>query len=316
MLPALHIPGPHLRDAGGGILWTWPGIYAEAILKGTGFRLCIRGPGRVLRLSIDQTTQDFGPLSAEPISIVQDGLSADTHLIRIQMIDPEAHAPCELISCEPLPGGLFLPAPQPRSQHFEFVGDSWTCGFGNRSPDRLDSDCTLAFPALVAKAFQADYALLAISGYGIAKNFGDEPPSPSTLVDRYPTLHDPLYYRRANQVVVLAGENDFSFAPEPSDSLFISRYRELLGKIRARHPQASILLLAVTRPHRAAQLTEAVYQLELADQAKDLQILRLPNLNPEFPFGYLAHPGLAHHRLLADTVIGGLSHKIAVTPRG
>jgi len=306
MMPDFHIPGPHLHTNSGSIGWTCPGVYAEAILNGSGFELCVKGEGRALRVSIDGKPFEVFPLPTGVVKYRWTDLPKGQHLIRIQTICQDAHGFFEIISCNSLLEGMFGPAPQPRKRHLEFVGDSWSSGYGNRSSEWLDSDCTLAFPALVAQALDADYSLFAISGFGIAKNFGEIPPSADSLVDRYPEANSTLQQNPVDQVFVLAGENDFSFSPIPTTETFVARYRELLQKVRTRHPKVQLNILVVERPHDAAKFTEQVYLEELRAGNQDVHMIRLPNLNPLLPLGFQWHPSLAHHQELAQNILNQL----------
>ena len=82
--------------------------------------------------------------------------------------------------------GFYLPkraqggAAQPRPRQIEFIGDLGMTGYGIRSASRtftqdkvrLLSDTQIGYPALLAKALDADYQLNAISGRGMIGNYG------------------------------------------------------------------------------------------------------------------------------------------------
>ncbi|MBO8478210.1 MAG: GDSL family lipase [Bacteroidetes bacterium] len=143
-------------------------------------------------------------------------------------------------------GGKILQAMPENSRYIEFVGDSYTCGFGTESSDPEDpftpetENCNLAYAAIISRYFDADYSLVCHSGQGVARNYDDFRPG-YTMVDRYSQVFDEstvhIWDKKAIErvpdlVVVYLGANDFSTEKQPSLNFFTSRYVELLGKIK------------------------------------------------------------------------------------
>ena len=77
-----------------------------------------------------------------------------------------------------------------RERVIEFVGDSYTCGYGTLSDSARDpftpetEDCNRTYAAVIARHFGADFWLVAHSGMGIARNYGDMLPG-YYMPDRY-----------------------------------------------------------------------------------------------------------------------------------
>lgn len=223
------------------------------------------------------------------------------HTLRLQDISENWHGVATLYSLEI--DGEWLPPPPPRPLFFEFIGDSWTAGWGNLSAHSLQSDCTQSYAALLASHFEADYSLVAAAGQGIAKNYGEAPGVSVNLAQQanrvlptQPDIWKPA--RPADWVFVLAGENDHSFPPYPSAELFQRNLRQILADARTRSPQAQIALICVDRPHPNPERVRAVHAAEQADGFNTL-LLECPNFLDDYPLGYLWHPGKEHHRELA-----------------
>src|SRR6185369_6962338 len=81
------------------------------------------------------------------------------------------------------PGGAILTKPAARSRQIEFIGDSWTAGYGDMSTTRdcnsnggvtRNSNADSTFAALTAKDFNADYQIMAWSGLGMVRNYGGQ----------------------------------------------------------------------------------------------------------------------------------------------
>ena len=78
----------------------------------------------------------------------------------------------------------------------EFVGDSITCGYGVDDENyehhfsTKTEDVTKAYAYKAAEALNADYSMVAISGYGIISGYteGDEPIPEQTIPQYYDTL--------------------------------------------------------------------------------------------------------------------------------
>ncbi len=120
-------------------------------------------------------------------------------------------------------GGVFAEAGLPVAgpgRVIEVYGDSDAVGYGVRSETRdcpgegvfLNTDSTLAFPALVARAFDADLELVARSGIGLIRDF-----SPAGAGGRMIDVADRVGFAEGQAlpvdgeriVVIALGSNDF-----------------------------------------------------------------------------------------------------------
>ncbi len=96
----------------------------------------------------------------------------------------------------------------PARRRIEFIGDSITAGEGGRGPVSFDEWLPMMFSshdnftALTAKALNADYSTLAISGWGVITGWDNNPSN------RLPAVYDRLYgYQNEKRY-------DFSFKPD------------------------------------------------------------------------------------------------------
>jgi hypothetical protein len=315
----LHIPSRHRIESDGVVVWAWPGSYAEFTFMGPGFIATVEGEGKCVRLSVDGRSLDFGPLPKGPQRLVWDVESRaydHVHIARIQTTNEDSLGFFRILDLAPKGPASLLERPmQTREHHIEWVGDSWTCGYGNLSPDSLVSDCTKSFASIAAESMNADYSLIAISGHGLVKNFGETPPSRNTILSKYPRAFPEIppsiqwSGRVADIGAVLIGENDFSFAPYPEPSAFIATYRKLLNQMRTRHKGIRIWILAVDRPHQGPSLARQVFDLERTE-GYPVELLEVPNLDETLAMGYNWHPGLAHHAQMAKTVAAAITSSL------
>ena len=145
--------------------------------------------------------------------------------------------------------GELLQAQGRKERHIEFIGDSYTCGYGTESGDRNDpflaetENCNLTYAAITARYFGADFNLVSHSGQGIARNYDDFRPG-YNMPDRYSQTFDEsqeyswtpdMAPYRPDVVVIYLCTNDFSTARQPHETIFAGRYIELLKKIKANY---------------------------------------------------------------------------------
>ncbi len=155
--------------------------------------------------------------------------------------------------------GKILQTDGRRDRHIEFIGDSYTCGYGTESGNKNDpfkpetENCNLTYAAIAARYFGADFNLVSHSGQGIARNYDDYRPG-YNMPDRYSQLFDEstetawtpdMAPYRPDVVVIYLCTNDFSTARQPHETVFAERYIELLKKVKANYGEdIPILCLA------------------------------------------------------------------------
>lgn len=148
----------------------------------------------------------------------------------------------------------------------EFVGDSITCGYGVDDEDyehhfsTKTEDVTRAYAYKTAKSLNADYSMVAISGYGIISGYttGDEPISSQTIPQYYDTLgfsyggfgtdkpQDLKWdfaLRQPDIIVINLGTNDSSYTKGHNDrlALFSGEYVAFIKRIRESNSDAMII---------------------------------------------------------------------------
>ena len=185
-------------------------------------------------------------------------------------------------------GQRLLVAPKAYKRRIEFVGDSLTNAYGNES---LKMECSelppyenssLGWARIVTDALGAESQLLAYSGYGVVRNYGDKNP-----ISKDPF---PFYYPRTvlaeksgewdrsqfkpQVAVCFLGTNDYSTEPTPPAEAFVAAYRAFLAQVREGRGQLPILCLY---PSERQILVKQVQEVVAQEQANGLptQILGL-----------------------------------------
>ena len=141
----------------------------------------------------------------------------------------------------------------------EFIGDSYTCGYGTLSGSATDpftpetEDCGKTYAAIIARHFGADYWLIAHSGMGVARNYADRFPG-WFMPDRYlqtfdekkqPAWSAAKYGVKPALTVIYLATNDVSGQKQPTREAFIKNYLRLIQSAKdnygADHPVLCIV---------------------------------------------------------------------------
>jgi len=256
------IPLPPPMPKGAMIYWHhWPAIYFEGAFVGDRVVLKFDDAGNEYRLLVDgqPPIPFFRPGKVE---IAISGLGAKPHRLRLEKVS-------ESFLGHGAFGGFYIPKderPLPvksRRRQIEFIGPSGLTGFGDRS---TKSECTFdemarttdaqqAYPALVAKHFNADYQVNATSGRGLLRNVKEARKEPgliaihsSTFIDQIVPYSDPKWQPQMIEIMPFAdfvtdleaGEKWTSFEQFVDD--WTRSYQALVLDLHHRSPRAAFLL--------------------------------------------------------------------------
>ena len=214
-----------------GFIHQWPGTYFEARFKGTSVTLRLKDTVNILDIWIDGQKVDKENRPGEG-DIELGPLKAGEHTIRVEKLTEVAWTSAEFTGFFVPSAANVLPAPADRPRAIEFIGDSYTAGYGNTSPKRecpgeeiwATTNTQLAFGPLTAKHYNADYRINAISGRGIIRNYNGS--DGLHLPQAYPfdINQDGKTLTRnsdswAPQIIVIGlGTNDFSTPLNPGEN--------------------------------------------------------------------------------------------------
>jgi lysophospholipase L1-like esterase len=219
-------------------------------------------------------------------------------------------------------GGALLDPPAPSERRIEFIGDATESGYGieGTSAHCKFSSATenhdLSYPALTARALEAEEITVSHSGKGVVRNFD------GTTDETLPSLYGRAVLTEANsrwnfgewkpQVVVIdLGANDY-FAGVEDDAAFVASYENFVRSVRTHYADAELFvtlgpLLSDTYPkgedartRARAALQQAVSELTDAGDAR-IHFLELPEPG-EHQVGCDYHPDADAHAELAAQV--------------
>lgn len=322
---SVHVGGRVIGEAGGELSFGWPGTYFESRFGGTGVRLRFETQTEHMRLLVDGEEK---AVFREPgvVDVTISGLKPGLHVARLEKLTESQSGGGRFLGFSALEGGTAL-APQPRARRIEFIGDSYTVGYGNRSSKRECTrdevhdltDTQQAFGPLLAQRLGADYRVNAYSGFGIVRNYGGGSPDLS-LPAIYPRLKPdasslPDAAARdgwdPDLMVINLGTNDFSTPLRLGERWktqselradYRKRYLEFVNRLRRTHPRADFILMGSDQ--FISEVRQVASVLRLSTKAT-VRVLRFGELDL---MGCDWHPSLADHRRLADLLQRDLAH--------
>lgn len=313
VVPA-HIGGRFIQEKDGGVSFGWPGIYFEGRFRGAAIRVRFETPAEHMRLFIDGEEKLLSRKLHETDTIIR-GLAFGEHIVRLEKMTESQTGGGRFqgffTDGEPLPT-------RPRSRRIEFIGDSFTVGYGNTSGTRTcpgtmvhdTTDTQQAFGPLLAKRMDADYRVNAYSGFGIVRNYGGDM-SGSSLPAIYPRLKpdrkEPVETIgrgwQPQLIVINLGTNDFSTPLKPGErwksdaelkAAYRARYIQFVRDLQRGHPKARFILMGSDLFIAEVEKVAAELNRSSVVPVSTLRFSGLDFLGCDY------HPSLADNRILAD----------------
>ena len=300
------------------VRFDWPGVQIRTRFEGTSCSIKLKDGNNDYNVFIDGRLHKIIRTTADTIYVLANGLEKKTHTL---LITKRTEALFGIAAFEGfiLDGGKELVKTfdmLKRKRKIEFVGDSYFTGFGSEGDS---SDCVfsretqssyVSFGAQLARKLDADYSIVAISGSGVIKNYGD-----SLRTSEFPL---PNYYERAcmndtllwdfsrwqpDAVVIRLGRNDYSQKPHPKREMFRTAYLKLLKDIRKHYPNAHIFALcsSLRKDPHCDYINSVLNELKGKNGDKKIHFVKLDvKFNPQRDFGCEKHPNRFGHKKIAD----------------
>ncbi len=310
---------------GNDVSYDWSGVYIRVKFNGSSLSMkCSDSRNSWFNLWI---AREMAPEAArkylvgakDSVVVLAEGLTKGEHEIILQKRTEgeQGRFTVHSFSCD----GVILQANGRKNRHIEFIGDSYTCGYGTESSDKNDpflaetENCNLTYAAIASRYFGADFNLISHSGQGVCRNYDDFRPG-YNMPDRYSQAFDEsteiiwtpdMGKYSPDLVVIYLCTNDFSTARQPHETIFAERYIELLKKVKANYGEdIPILCLASNvTPFSFDYIRNAC----LISGLKNLSYVALTKgiHNYEGDLGASWHPNYKGHIKVASSVIPYIS---------
>lgn len=303
----------------GGVRFDWSGTYAETRLNGRELKLRLSDTRKsYFDVTVDgKPAGKFKAAAKDTVVTVAENLPRGIHDITIRK-RTEGETGMTTFHEFILPKGGSLSATAPRGRFIEFIGNSLSAGFGTEGLDRSEpftpenENCNLAYSTIIPRYFDADYAIIAHSGRGAIRNWGDSVRiSKGSMrlkylqtLDEDPDSRWDFKAYRPDLVVINLGANDFSTEPHPYRSEFVGAYTEILKTIAEKYGNDISILCII--PYAVSVPVESFYQ-EAIDKAgvTDTRLLRMPVdfLNATTDRGAVWHPNYQGQKKMSMFII-------------
>ncbi|MFC5826527.1 cellulose binding domain-containing protein [Nonomuraea insulae] len=319
-----------IKDQGTSVQYTWPGVSFEGRFRGTGVGIVLNDAANDYDVQIDNAAPTTLRTPGNTTHWVSN-LSNGEHTVRVAKRTESPWQAGEFGGFVAASGGGILAKPAARTRQIEFIGDSWTAGYGNMSTSRdcagsgginPNSNADQTFGALAARGLNADYQITAWSGMGVVRNYngGNAGTDFRTYYDRTLQAVDAAVWQRPSswkpQVVVVGlGINDFSTALNPGEpwadaAALAAGYRDaylgFLDKLRGRYGSDTHIVLTYPTLSNTTAMADSVQQIvQRRNSQGDTRVKALHYDNAALGLDLLGcdwHPSLHDHRLLADTL--------------
>ena len=320
----------------GNVSFDWTGVYAR-----------LRFQGNSLSFKVSDTKKNYynvwldGSMDAAPDKVVAVHGSDTTIVIfsaeelkaRFGKDKKAARAPHQVILQKRTEGeqgittisefitdGKFLQAEAPKERVIEYIGDSYTCGYGTESPntERVKPETenqNLTYACAVARYFDADQIVVAHSGMGIVRNFNSKFTDycmPERYLQTFDGVKESQWDAKSSSVkpditVIYLGTNDFSRGMQPAERLFVKNYIKLLKEIKDNYGEGHPILCMT--PKHDYLMFEYIRKVVDSCGLRNVHIMTLTNSvhNNVEDMGADGHPNYNGHRKIAYTVIPYIS---------
>lgn len=306
--------------------YQWPGVYFEAAFTGDAVDLKVNDDQNNLYVVVDGVHKLTLTRPGKTTVSLKD-LGPGRHVVRLEK-SSETQATTGSFEGFFVPSSSnALPAPS-YARRIEFIGDSYTVGYGNISRGQVctsddvrdTTDTSLAWGPTVAKHFGAAYRINAYSGRGMVRNYnglavGDTLPYlyKFSLFDHSVAASDDGW--TPDVVVVGLGTNDFSTQLNAGEKWktrdelhadYVRTYADFIKSLRAKYPGAHIILMAPDNNNgETAENMKAAAALAQSEGIGDLETVVFNGLD------WMAchyHPSLKDEAVLSNLVIERISH--------
>lgn len=191
-----------------------------------------------------------------------------------------------------------------------FIGDSKTCGYGTEGKDKSEhfspttENCDKTYATIVARAFVSQYQLIAHSGLGMVRNYGDSlkisvdrKPMPARieyLFDNDSTIQYDMGQYIPDAVFINLGANDFSTQPYPDEVDFIVAGKKLVRNLLNYYPGVKIFCFTgpLIKEPCYSYTKKMVESIRSEMKTTDIIFLGAPSdlLNSDSDLGSDSHP--------------------------
>jgi len=306
------------------VKFDWPGVYLRCAFTGNTLEIRIKGGARdYFNVFVDDQPAKVIHSVTDSVFVIS-GLTGNSkhELLLTKRTESEMGVAC-FYGIAIAPHGKIFASMVKNIREIEFIGNSITCGYGTEGlsgnerfkPETENS--YFSYASIVARAFSADYALIAHSGLGIIRNYNDKSKISTKLLPmppRFDRVLDTDSVKKWNfkqsvpdAVVINLGTNDYSTLPYPDKAVFKLHYEKLIEKIVEVYGKIPVFCIVgpMTNEPCYSIVKEVVEDYNLTHNDIKVYFAGIPNglLNNSNDLGSDGHPSYRGQRKTAACLI-------------
>jgi lysophospholipase L1-like esterase len=293
----------------------WPGVTIEAAFEGTSCAVRLEDGHNDYNVSVDGHASTVLRTTAERVYVLAQGLPESRHTVRLTRRTEPGWGEAVFRGFILDPGRGLVELPPRLERRLLFIGDSFTAGYGNEGQlgctfSRETQNIERTYAVMVSQRLGAEYEIIAKSGRGVVRNYGEPTPTspkpmPAYFAQALAEKEQPGWdFRRwvPDAVIINLGTNDFSTEPHPSEEVFARGYEALIADVRRAYPQVPIFSVAGPRMKdpATAYLRAIVERQRASDGGRTHLALIKDTLETPVDFGCDSHPSVTGHQKMAD----------------
>jgi lysophospholipase L1-like esterase len=293
--------------------YNWSGVIIEAAFPGPIIGMRLAHDSAFYDVEIDGTLDTvIATVPGSAPYFFRSDLSPALHTLRIKLRSENHDTAGTFFGLYLANGKTLADAPAKPSRRIEFIGDSYTAGYGIESTGRTCTPELLrkftntnrSFAAIITASFHAQSQILSWSGAGMTRNYGDPskrsarafPVHYEQTIDDTDNIAQNVPWNAAaykpQAVVICLGTNDYSTSPNPDDSMYVGDYHKLIARVLGNSPDAMLLCVSTGNATMVKNVKRVV--------TEQTTTLNHPNVYyAAFPSG-LASTGCDYHPSLDD----------------
>lgn len=322
--PNIQYMGRIDKSSNDKVAFDWPGILIKTIFSGTSCKAVFEGVNCFDVFVDGKHIKTFSTKPQKQTYELVSGLSEGRHQLIISKRSESQNGASIFYGLILEKDQTLSPPPPLPDKKIEFIGDSYTVGFANEYLNRecpAGADDSIIFAAtntykafgpIVARAFGAQYHIIAISGKGLVRNYNNIDKGKEILYYYDKTLITPINNSsspkwdfsqwKADVVVIGIGINDFQAEPPYADpNKFDSVYISLIERIRKQYPKVKIICCA-TKVYPTDALIPRVKAIVEQQKSKGYQDIWYFEYISENGALY-GHPSIYDHQQIANNLI-------------
>ena len=297
----------------------WSGVYIQFNIRSSECAVRMSDSGHnYYNIFVDNQPSKTFEVKSDTTVVIASGLDAQTHKIQIFKRTEGNQGTGTFKGIMISEKGEMLPWKEIPTRKIEYIGNSITCGYGTEGKTKSErwkpstENNFLSYAPIMARAFNADYHIVAHSGEGVVRNYGyKEKVSPTgTMPVRFNRVYDekeqPLWnfgQWKPDLVVINLGTNDFSTQPFPDKTVFQAGYIKLINEVRRQYGDLPIFCVVgpMTDEPCYSYVKEMVENFRSAGQMKNIYFIGIPTylMNPEKDLGSDTHPNYSGAKKMA-----------------